>query len=55
MANVELDDDGACGDPECCGGATYWIKISCPTCGEEETNEFEYFKKEIKSDKRKDW
>jgi hypothetical protein len=24
---VILDDDNACGDPECCGPPTYWISI----------------------------
>ena len=29
---IILEDDGACNDPECCGGASYWIEIKCPKC-----------------------
>lgn len=24
---VVLEDDGGCGDPECCGAPSYWIEI----------------------------
>lgn len=36
-AEITLEDDGGCSDPECCGGASYWIEISCPNCGAIET------------------
>lgn len=34
-----LDDDGACGDPECCGYRTYYYKLEC-SCGET-TNDYD--------------
>ena len=35
--DVELDDDGACGDPECCGSPSYHIVIHCKKCGKRES------------------
>lgn len=29
-----MEDDGACGDPDCCGCASYWVEVKCPNCGE---------------------
>ena len=26
-------DNGACGDPECCGGLREWVEAVCPKCG----------------------
>lgn len=34
---VELGDNDACNDPECCGGATYHIEIKCSKCKKELT------------------
>lgn len=28
-AEVFLDDNGACGDPECCGERSYYIAYKC--------------------------
>lgn len=30
----EEQDDGSCGDPECCGGPEVWVSIylTCPMC-----------------------
>lgn len=30
---LELQDDGACGDPDCCGARSYYYSITCE-CGE---------------------
>ena len=37
-ANLKLDDDSGCNDPECCGGRSYWIEAKCE-CGEIETTD----------------
>lgn len=29
---VELADDGACSDPECCGSPSYYIDVTCNQC-----------------------
>lgn len=31
-------DDGACGDPECCGGTSYYITARCKKCGVEKSH-----------------
>jgi hypothetical protein len=38
-AKVVHDDNGACGDPNCCGEREYWIEIRCTNkeCKETET------------------
>lgn len=36
-ATVGMGDDGACGDPECCGAASYRLEIHCKNCPQHET------------------
>lgn len=36
---IKLDDDGACGDPECCGDTRYYITVTCPKHGEQEMDD----------------
>ena len=31
---LKLEDDDACGDPECCGSPSYHIEVICPNCGD---------------------
>lgn len=33
---VVLEDDGGCGDPECCGSISYHIHIKCMKCKKED-------------------
>ena len=30
---VLFENSGGCNDPECCGGASYYIEIVCKNCG----------------------
>jgi hypothetical protein len=32
LAKLEKDDDGACGDPECCSGREEWVNAVCKKC-----------------------
>lgn len=31
-AEISLEDDGACGNPKCCGPRSYWLEIRCSKC-----------------------
>jgi hypothetical protein len=31
-AEIEKTDNGACGDPECCGTVIEYYVLSCPEC-----------------------
>jgi hypothetical protein len=31
-AEMTLEDDSACGDPECCGDRSSWVAINCKNC-----------------------
>jgi hypothetical protein len=33
---IDTDDNGACGDPECCGERAEWSIAHCVKCGNEE-------------------
>jgi len=29
---IEFHDNGACGDPDCCGEFEEWVVLFCPKC-----------------------
>ena len=31
-AEIIEEDNGACGDPECCGAVSEWAVAECPKC-----------------------
>jgi len=34
LVTATLEDDGGCGDPECCGETRYHVELICDKCGD---------------------